>query len=168
MASGDEFVYSPCLFGYINYARPGFRAHTLAYCDLPSFRGSTLKRGILGGAGIGVSSKSRNIDAAKRFATWVASEPVQSGVYLRNEGQPAHRMTWEAKADVPTYQGFLCGGRNTMDQAWTRPRDIWFLGFVDDVCAAFTDFFVQDQSAETMLATINAIYRHHSAGKIGS
>ena len=166
MASG-EFAYSPCLFGYINYARLGFRAHTLVYCDLPSFSGSTLKRGILGGAGIGVSSKSPHMDAAKRFAVWVTSEPVQSGVYLDNEGQPAHRMTWETKADDPAYRGFLRGGRHTMDHAWTRPRDIWFLDFVDDVCGVFTDFFLKDQSAEAMLTTINALYRHHSAGKVG-
>ena len=166
MATSDDFAYSPCLFGYINYARPGFRTHQLSYCDLPSFAGSDLKRGILGGAGIGVSAGCKEPESAIAFVRWVTSEPVQSGFYLENEGQPAHRATWQAKADDQDYAGFLGGARNTMESAWTRPRDIWFLGFVDDVCEIFPDFFLQDRSAESMMSAINTIYRHHAARKV--
>lgn len=161
MSTTDEFAYSPCLFGYINYARPGFRSHTLDYCDLPSFRGTNTKRGILGGAGLGVSARSDNPDAAQAFAAWVASEPVQSGIYLENEGQPGHRQTWLNKRDDPRFAGFLKGAYHTMENAWTRPRDIWFLGFVDDVCAIFPDFFLRDRDEATFLAEINALYRKH-------
>lgn len=163
LSTSDEFAYSPCLFGYINYARPTFREHALTYCDLPSFSGSSLKRGILGGAGIGVSTQSKHGSAAKTFAQWVTSEPVQSGVYLDNEGQPAHRATWYAKAEDPAYRGFLHGARRTMENAWTRPRDARFLGFVDEVCALFPDFFLKNQSSDHMLGQINALYRHHGA-----
>ena len=161
MSTTDEFAYSPCLFGYINYARPGFRSHTLDYCDLPSFRGTTKKRGILGGAGLGVSARSDNPDAAQAFAAWIASEPVQSGIYLENEGQPGHRQTWLNKRDDPRFAGFLKGAYHTMENAWTRPRDIWFLGFVDDVCAIFPDFFLRDRDEAAFLAEINALYRKH-------
>lgn len=168
LSTTDDFAYSPCLFGYINYARPGFRPHKLTYCDLPSFEGSKLKHGILGGAGIGVSSRSRHPDQAQDFARWVASEPVQSGVYLENEGQPAHRQTWYKKASDPSYAGFLNGARRTMENAWTRPRDVWFLGFVDEVCAIFPAFFSKDRSEQAMLDEINALYRHHSALEVVS
>lgn len=161
MSTTDEFAYSPCLFGYINYARPGFRSHTLDYCDLPSFRGTDIKRGILGGAGLGVSARSHNPRAAQAFAAWVASEPVQSGIYLENEGQPGHRQTWLNKRDDPRFAGFLKGAYHTMENAWTRPRDIWFLGFVDDVCAIFPDFFLRDRGEAAFLAEINALYRKH-------
>lgn len=163
LSTTNEFASSPCLFGYINYARPGFRDHVLEYCDLPSFAGSTLKRGILGGAGIGVSARSNRLDAAKAFAMWVTSEQVQSGVYLENDGQPAHRATWCAKGSDPAYRGFLQGALHTMENAWTRPRDVWFLSFVDDVCTLFPDFFLKNQSSEYMLGQINALYRHHIA-----
>ncbi len=161
MATTDEFAYSPCLFGYINYSRPGFRPHQLAHADLPSFRGSTRKRGILGGAGIGVSAMSDHRDEAVKFAGWVASEPVQSGVYLDHEGQPAHRLTWTKNEDNPLYSGFFKGARHTMDNAWTRPRDVWFLGFVDEVCAVFPDFFIRDLDPAAFLDTLNTLYRHH-------
>lgn len=162
MSTTDEFAYAPCLFGYINYARPGFRTSVLTYCDLPSFRSDDAKRGILGGAGIGVSARSKSPEAAMDFAAWVASEPVQSGVYIENEGQPAHADTWRGRADDPRYSGFLQGGFRTMESAWTRPRDPWFLGFVDDVCAILPDFFTRDIPEERFLGEIDGLYRHHS------
>ncbi|MCR9136183.1 MAG: extracellular solute-binding protein [Alphaproteobacteria bacterium] len=162
MATTDEFAYSPCLFSYINYARPGFRTHRLDYVDLPTFRGSTVKRGILGGAGIGVSALSEQRQEAMNFASWVASEPVQSGVYLDNDGQPAHPRTWTKEQENPLYRGFLKGSRGTMDQAWTRPRDVWFLGFIDEVCAILPDFFVRDLDEDDFLDSLNSLYRHHS------
>lgn len=161
LSTADEFAYSPCLFGYVNYSRPGFRKNQLQYCDLPSFRGSTRKRGILGGAGIGVSSRTAFPDQAIEFARWATSEPVQSGIYLENEGQPAHRQAWYKKAADPRYSGFLKGSLHTMENAWTRPRDVWFLGFVDDVCEIFPDFFLNDQDEDTFLGKINAIYAGH-------
>lgn len=162
MATTDDFAYSPCLFSYINYARPGFRPHQLDYMDLPTFRGSTRRRGILGGAGIGVSAMSSHPREAMDFARWVASEPVQSGVYLANEGQPAHRLTWTRNQENPCYAGFLKGSRATMDHAWTRPRDAWFLGFIDEACSVFPDFFLRDLPEEAFLDTLNALYRHHA------
>ena len=166
LSTTDEFAYSPCLFGYINYARAGFRPHQLRYCDLPTFAGSGLRRGILGGAGIGVSARSAQIEAAKDFARWISSEPVQSGVYLDNEGQPAHRQTWDNKAGDHRYSGFLTGARRTMETAWTRPRDPWFLGFVDAVCHIFPSFFLQDRAEEAFLRDINALYRKYKVREV--
>ncbi|MDB6179271.1 ABC transporter substrate-binding protein [Paracoccus sp. Z330] len=165
LSSTDEFAMSPCLFGYVNYARPGFRPRQLRYFDLPvSAQGGT-RRAILGGAGIGVSAQTADPEAARSFAAWLASERVQSGVYLENEGQPANRHSWQAKRHDPAYRGFFEGGWSTMDNAWTRPRAPWFLGFVDDVCEMFPAFFLQDRDAEAFLAELNSAFRHHYKGK---
>ena len=164
LSQSDEFACSPCLFGYVNYARNGFRPHRIAYADLPVSEGFDRPRSILGGAGIGVSSKTAAPEAAIEFARWIASEPVQSGIYLENHGQPAHRETWLTFADDPDVAGFFHGGFNTMENAWTRPRDAWFLGFVDEICALMPDFFRRSVPAGDFLSKINAVYRHHSQG----
>ncbi|MEM6384490.1 MAG: hypothetical protein AAF739_17635 [Pseudomonadota bacterium] len=161
MATTDEFAYAPCLFGYINYARPGFRAHALTFGELPIARQGFPVRGILGGAGLGVSSQSYQQSAAKAFAAWVASRAVQSGIYIDNDGQPAHRAAWLENKNHPAFRGFLNGGFPAMENAWTRPRDPWFLEFVDDVCDLFPDFFLKDQALQHMLDAINALYRKH-------
>lgn len=163
MSTTDEFAYSPALFGYINYAREQFRPHKLEYVDLPSFADTGLKRGILGGAGIGVSARRGNAETARQFAAWVASEPVQSGIYIENEGQPANPATWNRLADDPRYSGFLKGARRTIDAAWTRPRDIWFLSFVDDACEIFPDFFRKDRDEEDFWTELNTLYRRNIA-----
>lgn len=162
LSTTDEFDYSPCLFGYINYARPGFRRKLLEYCDLPCFRGSGVRSGILGGAGIGVSARTQHPEAAVAFARWVTSEPVQSGVYLENEGQPAHLQSWRRMGQLPQYAGFMQGALPTISSAWTRPRYPWFMDFVDDVCEIFPPFFLQDRPAETFLSEFNNLYLQHA------
>lgn len=164
LSTSNEFACSPCLFGYVNYARPGFRDHTLEYFDLPLCQNQPLPRGILGGAGIGVSAQTKAMDAAIKFAQWVTSESVQSGVYLQNEGQPANRHTWLAKKNDPQYKGFFQGGFHTIDNAWTRPRDTWFLGFVDDACEIMPDFFRKDLTSQECLKRLNTAYSHHTKG----
>ncbi|SHH13830.1 ABC transporter substrate-binding protein [Cognatishimia maritima] len=161
MSTTDDFACSPCLFGYVNYARPNFRDHQIAYFDLPLCEGYDRPRGILGGAGIGVSAKTKEPEAAKAFAKWITSAPVQSGLYLQNNGQPANRHTWIEQGSNPEVAGFFKGGFHTIDNAWTRPRDVWFLGFVDDVCEIFPSFFRKAIPAETFLGQINALFQKH-------
>lgn len=161
LSTTDDFACSPCLFGYVNYARPGFRTHPVRYFDLPLCAGHDAPRAILGGAGIGVSAPTAAPDEAIRFAQWITSEPVQSGVYLDNNGQPAHRHTWQAQGQNPDVAGFFKGGFHTIDNAWTRPRAPWFLGFVDDVCAIMPEFFRKSIPEDVFLTRIDALYQHH-------
>lgn len=161
MATTNDIVYCPCLFGYINYAKPGFRQHLLEYCDLPVFCGAERSRAILGGAGIGVSAKAKSLGAAIEFAQWISSEQVQSTIYIENGGQPAHKQTWTKKGEDPLYSGFLKGARQTLESAWMRPRAPWFLGFVDAVCETIPSFFLNDRSEEAFLRDVNALYRKY-------
>lgn len=164
LSETDDFTCAPCLFGYVNYARPGFRTHQVAYFDMPLCEGFYRPRAILGGAGIGVSAKTAHTEAAIHFAQWIASPEVQSGVYLENNGQPANRHTWLNQQSNPTVAGFFKGGFNTIDNAWTRPRDVWFLSYVDDVCAIMPDFFRKSIPIDDFLAILNSLYRHHVKG----
>ncbi len=165
LSDSDDFACSPCLFGYVNYARPGFQTHQLAYFDLPLCEGFDRPRAILGGAGIGVSAKTNDPEAAIAFARWITSPEVQSGIYLDSNGQPANRHTWLEQGKNPDVAGFFKGGFHTIDNAWTRPRDVWFLGFVDDICEIMPDFFRKQIPTEDFLAQMNALYRHHFEGK---
>lgn len=164
LSMSDEFACSPCLFGYVNYARPDFRPNQLAYFDLPLSQGFTRPRSILGGAGIGVSAKTKHPEEAIAFAKWITSQEVQSGVYLENNGQPANRHTWLAQGANADVEGFFKGGFHTIDNAWTRPRDVWFLGFVDDICEIMPDFFRKNIPVEDFLKQINTLYQHHAKG----
>lgn len=164
LSETDDFACSPCLFGYVNYVRPDFRMHRVSYFDLPVCAGFDRPRSILGGAGIGVSAKTAEPEAAIAFARWISSPDVQSGVYLDNNGQPANRHTWLAQAGNPDVAPFFKGGFHTIDNAWTRPRDVWFLGFVDEVCEIMPGFFRRQIPTDVFLNQINGLYRHHIEG----
>lgn len=164
LSETDEFASSPCLFGYVNYARAGFRKHKVAYVDMPLCQGFSRPRAILGGAGIGVSAHTAHPEEAKAYAKWITSTEVQSGVYLANNGQPANRHTWLAQRSNPDAAAFFDGGFYTIDAAWTRPREPWFLAYVDAVCEIMPDFFRKNIPVETFLETLNTLYRHHNKG----
>ncbi len=160
----DDFACSPCLFGYVNYVRRGFRKHQVTYFDMPLCEGFSQPRAILGGAGIGVSAQTAHPEEAIAFAQWITSAEVQSGVYQANNGQPANRHTWQSFQDDPELSGFYKGGYRTIDNAWTRPREPWFLGYVDAVCEIISDFFRKNIPTDTFLAALNSLYRHHARG----
>ena len=84
------------------------------------------------------------------------------GAELVAEGQPAHLGTWNRLRHAPRYAGFLDGAFDTITNAWTRPRDEWFLHFVDDVCEIFPGFFLKDRAEEDMLRDINNLYLKHT------
>ena len=142
LVSADTWCYAPLTFGYTNYSRAGFRAHRVAYADIPAG-----PRGVagscLGGAGIAVSSRTLHVEEAAAFAFWVASAEAQRGVYYASGGQPGNAVAWE-DADVNAdCLDFFRATRATLEGAWLRPR---FDGWLD----------VQDRVG----ALINQALRH--------
>jgi multiple sugar transport system substrate-binding protein len=132
-APGNEaWAYAPLLYGYTNYSRPGFRSHRLRYVDIPAGQ-----RGVagsqLGGAGIAVSARTSDLDAARAYALWVASPEVQAGVYYDAGGQPGYGASWDDERLNADTWDFFRGTRRTLEEAWVRPRTAGFIEFQDTV-----------------------------------
>jgi multiple sugar transport system substrate-binding protein len=121
MAGADEILYVPLMFGYSNYSRPGFRARKLRFGDAPRGRSGAIGS-VLGGVGMALSSQSRVQDAAALLAREIASPGVQSGIYVRSGGQPGHGAAWESKQADSLVGGFFTSTRETINQAFMRPR----------------------------------------------
>ena len=121
MSETDEILYVPLMFGYSNYARPGFRAKTLHFGDAPRGRGGATGS-VLGGVGLSLSAKSSLRDAAASLAREIASREVQCGIYVRSGGQPGHGAAWDSPESNALTGGFFTSTRATMNQAFMRPR----------------------------------------------
>jgi multiple sugar transport system substrate-binding protein len=94
LAEGSDYAVGVCMFGYSNYSRSNFRKNLLKYYQIPSFDG--LARGsILGGAGVGISSASKNPELAARVAMALCSPEIQVGDYLTGGGQPGDVSVWK-------------------------------------------------------------------------
>jgi multiple sugar transport system substrate-binding protein len=127
LSCAEDRAYCPLAFGYVNYSRPGFRPHRLAYRDIPAG-----PRGVagscLGGAGIAVSARSRQRSAAVGYAFWLAGAQVQRDDYYWLGGQPANLAAWEdARVNADSWD-FFTGTRATLDGASVRPR---YAGWVE-------------------------------------
>jgi multiple sugar transport system substrate-binding protein len=121
MTYTNEISYVPLMFGYSNYARPGFRPHGLHFSNAP--RGKSGKRGsVLGGVGLSVSAlSSRGIEAAD-LARRIAGPAAQRGLYARSGGQPGHAAAWDSPDVNRQTGGFFSATRSTIEQAVMRPR----------------------------------------------
>jgi multiple sugar transport system substrate-binding protein len=154
LASGDRFAYSPLLFGYTNYARSGFRDNRLRYIDIP--RGAEGVNGsLLGGAGIAVSAQTAHLAAAVDHAFWLASAPVQAGVYFDGGGQPGNAVAWESDRTNDLTLDFFRGTRATLEGAYLRPRHPSYIELQDAASPVVTRALRGELSDDAAVRVLN-------------
>ncbi len=127
LVTTDKEHYSVCMYGYTNYSRDGFRTRPIIYDDVPSFDG--LASGSqLGGAGIAISSATKNVELAAKVAILLSLPEIQSTTYVDAGGQPGNLAAWKAPHANAITSNFFNNTLRTLERAWVRPR---FLGWPD-------------------------------------
>jgi multiple sugar transport system substrate-binding protein len=166
LTSGDLHCYAPLAFGYVNYSREGFRAHQLAYRDIPSgARG--VAGSCLGGAGIAVSARSAHRPESVDVAAWLASAEVQSGEYYELGGQPANSVAGGDAGVNASCLDFFTGTRATLDGASLRPREPSWLALQDVVGQLVHDTLAHRLDRETCLDRLDRAWQD-PAGSSGA
>lgn len=128
MSSRDDLAYSPFLFNYTNYARPG--CERIVNCaNIPGLYEDTPLGACIGGAGIGVSARTKHPDLAVEYAKFLCSPNYQAGRYVENGGQPASKTAWNSKHANAITNGFFANCLATMEQSYLRPRFNGFMPF---------------------------------------
>ena len=121
LSGSDDYAYGICMYGYSNYSRDGFRKHILIYDDLPSFDGRATGSQ-LGGAGVAVSSKSKNPKAAAEAAMLLSLPDIQATTYGLGGGQPGNLIAWKDQMLNDVSHNFFRNTLRTLENAWVRPR----------------------------------------------
>mgnify|MGYP003341600435 FL=1 len=127
LVTTDREHYSICMYGYTNYSRDGFRTRPIVYDDVPSFDGRA-SGSQLGGAGIAISSASKNVELAAKVAVLLSLPEIQSTTYVQAGGQPGNLAAWKAPQANLITRNFFNNTLRTLERAWVRPR---FLGWPD-------------------------------------
>lgn len=127
MTTQDDVVYTPYAFNYVNYASLDERP--LAFGPPPRLSEKIRSRGLLGGAGIGISSRSRNPEAAFRHAMRLVAPEYQASDYVADGGQPGMRSAWISPECDRVTNGFFSSCLQAMDDAYLRPNVPGFVGF---------------------------------------
>lgn len=157
--AGSTIAVSPLIYGYVSYARAGFRRHRLAFADMPIAGAAGPVGSALGGTGIAVSARSSHIAAAIDFAYWIASGDVQRGLYAASGGQPGHAAAWEDAAINTATGNFYAATRATLEGAWVRPRHDGYMPFQDAASHRITDGLKADDAPEAIVADLNRLFR---------
>ncbi len=121
LSESDDFAHGVCMYGYSNYSRKGFRNNILIYDDVASFDGQA-SGSQLGGAGIAVSSASKNKAAAAQAAILLSLPQIQSTTYAMGGGQPGNLIAWKNDLLNNETHGFFRNTLRTLERAWVRPR----------------------------------------------
>jgi len=159
MAKPDsEIVCSPLIYGYVNYAMPGFRERLIRFADIPS-GAAGVAGSALGGTGIAVSAFSKHPDAAIDFAYWVASGDVQTGLYAASNGQPGHASAWEDDGVNAATSDFYRDTRATLEGAWVRPRHDGYMPFQEAASERINKGLLDNEKAEEVIADLNRLFR---------
>ncbi len=167
MSGADSRIaVSPLIYGYVSYARPGFRGRALKFADIASATGSGPVGSALGGAGIAVSAYCPDPIAASEFAFWIASGPIQRTLYAEAGGQPAHAEAWgDARVNVEA-GGFYHDTRETLDKAWLRPRHLGYLGFQHAASDRLNQAFRANESGAHVIAALNQLFRSNVSARV--
>jgi multiple sugar transport system substrate-binding protein len=121
LSGSDDYAYGICMYGYSNYSRDGFRKNILIYDDLPSFDGRATGSQ-LGGAGVAVSSMSKNPKAAAEAAMLLSLPDIQATTYGLGGGQPGNLIAWKDQMLNDVSHNFFRNTLRTLENAWVRPR----------------------------------------------
>ena len=155
-----SFAYCPLGYGYTNYARNGYRPRLLRFADIPeASRGAGPRGSCIGGTGIAVSARSKNVETAVDYAFWIASADCQRTLYFDAGGQPGNAVAWEDDHCNAAAHGFFRDTRRTLDGVYVRPRYDGYLGFQDAGGTIVNRFLAGDTDANGCLDELNDAYR---------
>ena len=159
MAKPDsDIACSPLIYGYVNYAMPGFRDRLIRFADIPA-GAAGVAGSALGGTGIAVSAFSKHPEAAIDFAYWIASGDVQKGLYAASNGQPGHADAWEDDTVNNATSGFYRDTRATLEGAWVRPRHDGYMPFQEAASERINKGLLDNEKAEVVIADLNRLFR---------
>ena len=149
---------APYIYGYVSYARPGFRPAALAFADIPVAGKQGPVGSALGGTGIAVSAFSAAPEAAIAFAFWVASADVQRGPYADAGGQPGNAVAWGDAAVNAANGDFYRATRATLEGGWVRPRHDGYMPFQHEAAERINAGLRGREDAAAVVADLNRLF----------
>ena len=159
MASEDRIAYCPFAYGYSNYARLGYAGKLLRFGGLVSMAHGGRLRSTLGGAGLAISRRCREVSSAAEYACFVAGAACQRGLYFTSGGQPGHRSAWQDPAVNAACHGFFEDTLAVLDEAYLRPRYPGYLMFQHNAGLAVHRFLSARGDSRSVCNELDGLYR---------
>lgn len=157
MSANDDVAYVPYLFNYVNYSS-GPSQRRVTFGAAPAAQAGKPPRTLLGGAGIGISAKARDPEAAFRYAMYLCAPEYQSGDYVLLGGQPGSRTAWTSDACNAATGNFFHNTLPVMDAAYLRPTHPGFVPFFHDATLKLSAVVFEDAPVAPFADWLNIAY----------
>jgi multiple sugar transport system substrate-binding protein len=160
MTRGDGIAYCPFAYGYSNYARAGYAARLLRFGPLVTMPDGRRLRSTLGGAGLAISGRCRNVMAATDYLSFTAGAECQRGLYFTSGGQPGYRAAWEDPAVNAACGDFFLNTLSVLDEAYLRPRFSGYMPFQLSAAGRLHRFLRTGGDPRQVCHEIEQLYRN--------
>jgi multiple sugar transport system substrate-binding protein len=165
MTQQDMYSYCPFAYSYGNYCRPSFVSKPLKYGNLVKLHEKPLKS-ILGGTGIAISRRCKDIEVAVDFSLYCASAEIQSNLYTYAGGQAVRKEAWNASNLSSFTGGFFADSYISHENALVRPRYNGYVG-LQEKAGRFLQQFIKEEISEAGLwNAVQDCYRNSQLVKI--
>jgi multiple sugar transport system substrate-binding protein len=158
MTLTDRYAYCPFAYGYSNYSRPGYARRLLEFGEMVEIDGRRC-RTTLGGAGLAISSRCKEVKAALDYAAFVADPVCQRTLYYDSGGQPGHRSAWLDDHVNAASCNYFLNTLPALDRAFLRPRSPGYIYFQDRAGNPIRDYMQNGGDERAVLASLNALYQ---------
>jgi multiple sugar transport system substrate-binding protein len=159
MTNTDAVLYCPFAYGYANYSRNGYARVPLHFHDMITLNGKTNLRSTLGGTGLAISSKCKQVAIAAKYAAFVASAACQQSLYFESGGQPGHLTAWINEEVNRQSNNYFSNTLPALQRAFLRPRYHGSMYFQDHAGDVVRNYLMNGGKEESVLTEMNLIYR---------
>nr|CAD6436934.1 carbohydrate ABC transporter substrate-binding protein [Rhizobium sp. Q54] len=153
----------PYSYGYVSYARDGFRPKRVDFANIPMVGTEGPVGGTLGGTGIAVSAYTKHPETAIDYAYWISAVEAQRGPYAAAGGQPGHAQAWEDDTVNAVTWNFYRKTRATLEASYLRPRHNGYMRFQAEAAARIAVGLKGGEAADVVVADLNRLYFHSFA-----
>lgn len=164
MGEDENYVYSPLLFGYVNYSINGEYKNLINFYDAPLEQNGKTSA-LLGGAGIAISSCSKLKSEAAKFIEYVSSEEVQKDNYFYYGGQPSHLKAWLSERLNKDSNDFFKNTFSTLDNAYVRPRFPGWNCYQDEASVLLHENIKNNVCSKNIVINLNNLFKKHFENK---
>ncbi|CAN7453062.1 extracellular solute-binding protein [Rhizobium sp. LjRoot30] len=160
MATHDDVVLCPLVYGYVNYAAP-HAGQPIAFHNAPRKTVGDRPGSTLGGTGIGISRRCSVTPELRRHLLWLMGTDAQIGFIPGHEGQPSRREAWHDAGVNGRWGDFYQNTADTLEQAYVRPRHNGYIAFQGAASALLRQAFEERAAADAVLDRLQALYTDH-------
>lgn len=158
MVNTNQIAYCPFAYGYSNYSRNGYAANLLHFHDTVNLEDYGHLITSLGGTGLAVSSSSKYIHEAVKYAEFTAQPNTQEFLFFDNGGQPGHLKAWESEHTNNASHQYFKNTLPTLQRAYLRPRYQGHMYFQDHAGDIVRNYLLNGGNEKAVLEALNELY----------